>query len=109
MNTTIARIAAGLLVGAGLAVGSAGIAPVALAETSSSSGRGDSASRADRLNKPKVNVKREQTITPQRRGPVGLNGNRPRSQGNPDQFRYFPRTLDQFGHLPFDPAMPGGD
>lgn len=91
MTTTITRIAAGLLVAAGLAVGSAGMAPLAVAETGSNSSRGDSSSRTDRADR-----------ADQRRGSVGLNGNRPQSQP-------FPKTLDQFKHLPFDPAQPGGD
>ena len=108
MSTIVTRIAAGLIVAAGLAVGSAGMAPVALAETGSTSSRGDSDSRTDRSTKPKHNVHRQQILNPERRGPVGLNGNRPQT-GKPDQFQYFPRTLDQFKHLPFNPAMPGGD
>lgn len=110
MTTTFTRIAAGLIVVAGLAVGSAGMAPVALAETGTSSGRGDSDSRTNRAAKPKPDVTHEKIRNPQRLGPVGLNGNLPmRSSGTPDQFKHFPKTLDQFKHLPFDPAMPGGD
>ncbi len=109
MRTTIARIACSVIVAAGVATGSAGLAPVAFAETGSVASRGDSTSRTDRSNKPKHNVHRVQIRNPERRGPVGLNGNRPQSPGKPDQFQYFPKTLDQFKHLPFDPAMPGGD
>jgi hypothetical protein len=109
MRTTIARIASGIIVAAGLAAGSAGIAPVAFAETGSVSSRGGSDSRPDRSNKPKHNAHRVQIRNPETRGPVGLNGNRPQSPGKPNQFQYFPKTLDQFKHLPFDPAMPGGD
>ena len=94
MTTTITRIAAGLLVAAGLAVGSAGMAPLAVAETGSNSSRGESSSRTDRADRA--------DRADQRRGSVGLNGNRPQSQP-------FPKTLDQFKHLPFDPAQPGGD
>ncbi len=93
MTTTITRIAAGLLVGAGLAIGSTGLAPVAIAD--SDSGRSNTTSQSDGA---------KQKANPQRTGPIGLNGNRP-----PRQAKHFPARLDQFKHLPFDPAMPGGD
>lgn len=97
MSTTISRIAAGLLVTAGLAVGSAAMAPVAYAESNTSVGADSSTER------------KKKSVTTPRSGPVGLNGNRPQTSGKPGQFQYFPKTLDQFKHLPFDPAMPGGD
>jgi hypothetical protein len=102
MSTTISRIAAGLLVTAGLAVGSAAMAPVAYAESNSSVGADSSTERTTK------NKKNKSATTP-RRGPVGLNGNRPQTSGKIDQFQHFPKKLDQFKHLPFDPAMPGGD
>lgn len=108
MTTIITRVAAGLIVAAGLAVGSAGVAPIALADTGSNSSRSDSDSRTDRGGKPTHSAHRPQIRSEQNRAPVGLNGNRPQT-GKPDQFQYFPRTLDQFQHLPFNPAMPGGD
>lgn len=108
MSTIVTRIAAGLIVAAGLAVGSAAVAPVALAETATSSGHAGSDSRPDRSEKPKPTPHRPQIRNEHKRGPVGLNGNR-QSFGKPDQFQYFPKTLDQFKHLPFNPAMPGGD
>lgn len=83
MNT-VTRIAAGLLIAAGLTIGTA---PLAAAEA----GKPDSStSQAD-----------TQTARPAER-PTGLNGNLPQ--------RTAPDTgFDQFGHLPFNPATPGGD
>lgn len=108
MTTTITRVAAGLIIAAGLSVGSTGMAPVGHAETGSNSSRGDSESRTVRTDKPKQNVTREQINNAHRPGPSGLNGNRPRPQGF-DPYKHFPKKLDQFKHLPFDPAQPGVD
>lgn len=81
MTTTVARIVAGLIIAAGLAVGAA---PMAAAESGT---RGDSTTKSD-------------TRTSDSK--TGLNGNLPGRAGSGD-------SLNQFGHLPFNPAMPGGD
>lgn len=75
------RIAAGLLVAAGLAIGTAPIAAAEAGEPGSST---------------------SQTGARTPTGPTGLNGNLPG--------RVAPDTgFDQFRHLPFNPAMPGND
>lgn len=81
MTSTATRIVAGLIIAAGLAVGAA---PVAAAE---SGPRGDSTTKSD-------------TRTSDSK--TGLNGNLPGRSGSN-------ASLNQFGHLPFNPAMPGGD
>lgn len=91
VTRTIARFAAGAVIAAGLAVGgSLGMTPVAVAETTTTSSNSDSQSQDQK-----------KTTTRERKAPTGLNGNlpqRPASGGH-----------EQFKHLPFNPAMPGGD
>lgn len=75
------------LAAAGLAVsGSLGLADVAVAADNRPSAEADTS---------------VQTTTHERKFQVGLNGNLPHRAGT--------GALDQFKHLPFDPAMPGGD
>ena len=91
-SPTLTRWIAGSFLAAGLAVGgSVGMAEVALADTrSSAGGNSDSQSKNDT-----TAAKRD------RQAQAGLNGNLPH--------RPTTTKLDQFKHLPFDPAMPGGD
>lgn len=84
MTTTAARIVAGLIIAVGLTVGAT---PVAAAEAGT---RGDSTTDTRTSNTRTSDSK------------TGLNGNLPGRAGAG-------ASLNQFGHLPFNPAMPGGD
>lgn len=86
---TLARFVAGAFVAAGLAVGgSLGMADVAVADTR------PSASENRESKRPSSTAARENA--------VGLNGNLSQRPATGTR-------LAQFSHLPFDPAMPGGD
>ncbi len=99
MTSTITRFAAGMFIAAGLAVGgSLGMADVAFADSSTSS-EGNS-------NRPKTSTeghsnRQNTTVKRDRQAQVGLNGTLPQ--------RPVTTRPDQFKHLPFNPAMPGGD
>lgn len=91
MSSTITRsltsLAAGALISAGLVVGgSLGMAHTAVADTRTSVADSESHRPAAK---------------PARKAPAGLNGTLPQRPGTD--------RLPQFSHLPFDPAMPGGD
>jgi hypothetical protein len=94
-SLTLTRWIAGAFLAAGLAVGgSVGMAEVALADTRSSGGsNSDSQSKND--------TKTTKTTKRDRQAQVGLNGNPPH--------RPVTTRIDQFKHLPFNPALPGGD